>query len=307
MSLIHFNSNMEIRLRQMVEILSREERNLANNPAGLARAADFLESCFEGLGMNVSRQTYQVGGLDCQNIEAVAQDFVGCHAPHIILGAHYDSSPGTMGADDNCSAVAILLETASFLIKNPAARRSIRFLAYTNEEPPHFTNETMGSYVHAKSCRDANHDITAMICLESLGYFTSEPDSQEMPFHFGIPQGAEAMMNSRSIDPTIGNFLTIVSDEASAAQLHLFDSCLQSDSLMPTLPLMMPDMRMSDHFCYWDQGYPALMLSDTALFRNPNYHRASDLPDTLNYPAMVSIVERLGPALEKFVSQLPCF
>jgi hypothetical protein len=110
------------------------------------------------------------------------------------------------------------------------------------------------------------------------------------------------MMQARGIDPTIGNFLTIVSDKASAAQLHLFDSCLQSDSLMPTLPLIMPDMRMSDHFCYWDQGYPALMLSDTALFRNPNYHRASDLADTLNYPAMVSIVERLGPALEKFAS-----
>jgi len=238
MSLIQFISNLETRLRQIVEILSREERNLVNNPAGLTRAADFLESCFEGLGLNVARQTYQVGGLDCQNIEAVAQDFAGCHEPHIILGAHYDSSPGTMGADDNCSAVAILLETASLLIKNPAARRWIRFVAYTNEEPPHFTNETMGSYVHAKSCRDANHNLMAMICLESLGYFTSEPDSQEMPFHFGIPQGADAMIQARGIDPTIGNFLAIVGDEASAAQLHLFESCLPSDSLMPTLPLI---------------------------------------------------------------------
>jgi hypothetical protein len=104
-------------------------------------------------GLSVSRQTFRVDGIDCHNLEAVPRDFCGPQETHWILGAHYDSAPGTFGADDNISAVAILLETARLLMESENSRRNIRFVAYTNEEPPHFSNQSMGSRVHTRSCR----------------------------------------------------------------------------------------------------------------------------------------------------------
>ena len=145
--------DLQRRLFQISEALSLEERNLRNNPSGLSRAADFIEEFFSRSGFGVSRQTFPVDRFDCHNLEAVPRDFCGFREPHWILGAHYDSAPGTLGADDNISAVAILLETARLLMESDNPPRNIRFVAYTNEEPPHFMNESMGSRVHATSCR----------------------------------------------------------------------------------------------------------------------------------------------------------
>lgn len=161
--------DLQRRLFQISEALSLEERNLRNNPSGLSRAADFIEEFFSRSGFGVTRQTFRVDRFDCHNLEAVPRDFCGLHEPHWILGAHYDSAPGTLGADDNISAVAILLETARLLMQSDHPPRKIRFVAYTNEEPPHFTNESMGSRVHATSCRKNGDNLQGMICLESLG------------------------------------------------------------------------------------------------------------------------------------------
>lgn len=128
--------DLQRRLFQISETLSLEERNLRNNPSGLLRAADFIEEFFSRSGFSVSRQTFQVDRFDCHNLEAVTRDFCGLEEPHWILGAHYDSAPGTFGADDNISAVAILLETARLLMQSDHPPRNIRFVAYTNEEPP---------------------------------------------------------------------------------------------------------------------------------------------------------------------------
>ena len=158
-------SDLQRRLFQISEALSIEERNLRNNPSGLSRAADFIEEFFLRIGLKVSRQTFQVEGFDCHNIEAVSQDFCGFGEPHWILGAHYDSAPGTFGADDNISAVAILLETARLLAKSANPPRNIRFVAFTNEEPPHFMNESMGSRVHAASCRKNADNLLRALCV----------------------------------------------------------------------------------------------------------------------------------------------
>ena len=288
--------DLQRRLFQITEALSLEERNLRNNPSGLSRAADFIEEFFSRTGLSVSRQTFRVEGIDCHNIEAVPRDFCGLHEPHWILGAHYDSAPGTPGADDNTSAVAILLETARLLTQSENPPRNIRFVAYTNEEPPHFTNESMGSRVHATTCRKNGDNLQGMICLESLGYYSNEPGSQELPI-YGVPDETLTFARSRGIDPTIGNYIAIVGDEHSTPLLARFDAAFSIDPV-PTLPLVMPEMRLSDHLCYWDEGFPALMLTDTALFRNPNYHKHTDTVDTLDFGAMASITKNLVSAMQ---------
>ena len=289
------------RLFQISETLSLEERNLRNNPSGLSRAADFIEEYFSRTGFGVSRQTFQVDRFDCHNLEAVPRDFCGLQEPHWILGAHYDSAPGTLGADDNISAVAILLETARLLMESENPPRNIRFVAYTNEEPPHFTNESMGSRVHAQSCRKNGDNLQGMICLESLGYFTDKPGSQELPTLYGMPEETLAFTRSRGIDPTVGNYIAVVGDEQSASFLASFDDAFSMHPI-PTLPLVMPEMRFSDHLCYWDEGYPAIMLTDTALFRNPNYHKHTDTVETLDFQAMASITENLVTAIQRLTA-----
>ena len=292
-------SDIERRLFQIAEALSAEERNLLNNPDGLVRAADFIEKYFLRVGLKVTRQTFQVDGIDCYNIEAVTHDFCGLGEPHWVLGAHYDSAPGTLGADDNISAVAILLETARLLTLSENQPRNIRFVAYTNEEPPHFGKETMGSLVHAHSCRKNGDNIQGMICLESLGYFSDKPGSQDLPTIYGMPKETIAFMRTRGIKPTIGNYVAIVGDEASADLLAMFDEAFSPGMSIPTLPLVMPEMRLSDQLCYWDEGYPALMLTDTAPYRNPNYHKTTDTVETLDLQAMASITLQLVQAMPR--------
>ena len=295
--------DLQRRLFQISETLSLEERNLRNNPSGLSRAADFIEEFFSRSGFSVSRQTFQIDRFDCHNLEAVPRDFCGLQEPHWILGAHYDSAPGTFRADDNISAVAILLETARLLAQSPNPPRNIRFVAYTNEEPPHFMNESMGSRVHATSCRKNGDNLQGMICLESLGYYSNEPGSQELPI-YGVPDETLTFARSRGIDPTVGNYIAIVGDEHSTALLARFDAAFSIDPV-PTLPLVMPEMRLSDHLCYWDEGFPALMLTDTAMFRNPNYHQPTDTVETLDFKAMASITENLVSALARFAGIFP--
>ncbi len=290
--------SIERRLFQIAEALSLDERNLHNNPSGLSRAANFIEEFFSRIGLKVSRQTFQVDGFDCHNIEAVSLDFCGLGEAHWILGAHYDSAPGTFGADDNISAVSILLETARLIAQSATPPRNIRFVAYTNEEPPYFMNESMGSRVHAQSCRKNGDNLQGMICLESLGYYSNEPGSQELPTLYGMPENADALMLSRGIIPTTGNYIAIVGDKPSEALLARFDATFSPGLCMPALPVVMPEMRFSDHLCYWDEGFPALMLTDTALFRNPNYHKHTDTVDTLNFEAMASITKNLVPAMQ---------
>ena len=197
--------------------------------------------------------------------------------------------------------MAILLETARLLMESENPPRNIRFVAYTNEEPPHFTNESMGSRVHAQSCRKNGDNIQGMICLESLGYFTDKPGSQELPTLYGMPEETLAFTRSRGIDPTVGNYIAVVGDEQSASFLASFDDAFSMHPI-PTLPLVMPEMRFSDHLCYWDEGYPAIMLTDTALFRNPNYHKHTDTVETLDFQAMASITENLVSAIQRLTA-----
>jgi hypothetical protein len=137
-----------------------------------------------------------------------------------------------------------------------------------------------------------------MMCLESLGYYSNEPGSQELPTLYGMPENAEDLMRARGIIPTTGNYIAIVGDKSSNALLTRFDTAFSPGLSMPALPVVMPEMRFSDHLCYWDEGFSALMLTDTALFRNPNYHKHTDTVETLDFEAMASITKNLIPAMQ---------
>jgi hypothetical protein len=195
----------------------------------------------------------------------------------VVVGAHYDTVLTTPGADDNASGVAVLLETARALAGR-SFPRTIRFVAFANEEPPYFQTGEMGSLQYARHCRKAGDDVVAMYSLESLGYFDDEPGSQMYPPPFSL------------IYPEEGSFVGFVGDLASRhlvqRAVRLFREMTPVPSEGLAGPSWIPGVDLSDHWAFWQEDYPALMITDTALFRNPHYHKAGDLPSVLDFERM---------------------
>jgi Zn-dependent M28 family amino/carboxypeptidase len=218
--------------------------------------------------------------------------FCDTPAKHYLVGAHYDSVAGTLGADDNASAVAVQLETARHLHalkKNRKLDLSVKLVFFTLEEPPAFGTRYMGSRVYAQSARKRKEQIDGMICLEMVGYTCRKPGCQTYPFplmFLGYPEQ--------------GDFIGIVDNFTSKGFTEKLYRMFCKNPDLPavklTVPLggyMLPSVRLSDHASFWDQGYRAVMVTDTAFFRNPHYHRASDTMDTLDYGFMAQLVKSL--------------
>lgn len=258
------------------------ERNLRHYPELLA-AADYIEQQFRQAGYTVERQTYQVRGLDCHNLQA-QRPATAEQAGVVIVGAHYDSAPGTPGANDNASGVAAMLELARRFADRPA-RRTLRFVAFTNEEPPHFQTEAMGSHRYAERCRQRQEDIAAAISLETIGYYSDKPGSQQYPEAFA------------ALYPSEGNFIGFVGNVASRDLVHQVVGTFRQHAKIPSQGAAVPGdiagVGWSDHWSFWQEGYPALMVTDTALFRYPWYHHADDTPDKLSYDHIVRVVDGL--------------
>ncbi|MGV3624311.1 MAG: M28 family peptidase, partial [Archangium sp.] len=198
----------------------------------------------------------------------------------VIIGAHYDTAPGNPGADDNGSGVAVALSLAEFFGKtNPT--RTIRFIFFTNEEPPFFRTPQMGSEVAAKSSRAANEKIVAMLSLETMGYFSDEKNSQHYPWPFSL------------FYPSEGNFIAFVGDTTSRDLVREAVRVFRENAKVPSegasVPAAIEGIDWSDHGPYWRQNYVALMVTDTAPFRNPNYHHESDLPDTMDFNRLAQV------------------
>lgn len=252
-------------------------------PKELAAAAAYIEREFVALDDAVERQTYEVEDTSASNliIERVGQrqsDSI------VILGAHYDSTPTTPGADDNASAVAVLIEVAR-LLRGCSPERTIRFVAFPCEEPPHFYTDTMGSQVYARRCRQHGENVLGMLCLEMVGYFTDKPNSQRIPD--GIPRWLHWLFPHR------GDFLAAVGNMRSKSLCWNFRRGFKKRTRFPLFSICLPEaihhIRLSDNSSFWDQGYPALMLTDTAMLRNPHYHERSDRADTLDYERMAQV------------------
>lgn len=269
-------------LRRHVNTIASGPHNLAHYEA-LQRAAAYIEQQLRLGGYAPVRQTYLVEGREVANIEA--EHAAASPSPHnrvIVFGAHYDSAGTTPGANDNASGVAALLELARLTARSPAGRAAVRFVAFVNEEPPYFMTDAMGSYVYAARCAARGENVAAMLSLETIGYYTDEPGSQQYPAPF-----------DRFL-PRRGNFLAMVSNFRSAAVLRLVARAFRRATMLPVIaapaPESVPGVSWSDHAAFWQHGYPALMLTDTAPYRYPHYHTTEDTPEKLDYERIARVV-----------------
>ncbi len=250
-------------------------------PENLQKAEDYVFQNFKKMGYAPRRQTFIYQRREVSNVVAGEQAPGG----YYILGAHFDTVAGTPGADDNASGVAVLLEVARLAQKlNPP--RPWTFIGFTTEEPPAFFTPYMGSRVYAQEARKRKDKILGMLCLEMVGYYRREPKSQELIFPLQFLGY-----------PTTGNFLGLVSDRRSKPLMERLERAMKQGCGLPTVTLsvplgghILPEVRLSDHANFWDEGYPAIMLTDTAYLRNPHYHGPGDVIDNLDLEAMVELV-----------------
>lgn len=272
------------RLLAHVEMLAGTigERNVWRYES-LQRAADYIHGELEACGYRPERQTYDVSRLPVSNIEAMLP---GSSRPaeSIVVGAHYDSVTGCPGANDNATGVAALLELAARFARRPHAR-TLRFVAFVNEEPPFFQTARMGSVVYASAARQRGDRIDAMLCLETIGYYTDAKGSQRYP-------APGALMY-----PDIGNFIGFVGNLRSARLLFRARRAFKERTPFPlqaaSVPAAIPSAGWSDHWAFWEAGYAALMVTDTAPFRYPWYHTADDTPDKISPGKLATVVDGL--------------
>ncbi len=270
------------KLKKHVETLavSIGERNVWKYE-NLLRAADYIEGELRTAGLEVDSIEYEASGKRVRNVEAEIKG-EGDAPEIVVIGAHYDSLVGTVGANDNASGVAVLLELAA-LCSQSDYRKTIRFVAFVNEEPPYFKSPSMGSRVYAEQAKRRNERITGMISLETIGYFTSAPLTQSFPLPL-----------LRYFYPKEGNFLAFVGNIKYRSLLKKSLAAFREQAKIPSEGIIAPGWLLgvdwSDHWSFWRPGYPALMVTDTALFRYPYYHSANDTPEKLNYPAMSRVV-----------------
>ncbi len=277
-------------LRTDVQQLGGEigERNLDRYPQLLAAAA-YIERELTRAGWKPRRDEFEVHGRKVWNIEAVLPG----RSPEVVLiGAHYDSVVGAPGANDNGSGVAALLALARRAAGQPN-EHSLRFVAFVNEEPGYFQTGEMGSLVYARRCRARGDRIRAMISLETIGYYSQKSGSQSYP-----------MLGLTLLYPSTGNFIGFVSNVASRGLLRDALGAFRLEADIPSaggaLPAWVGGVGWSDQWSFWQQGYPGIMVTDTAPFRYPYYHTAWDTPDKLDYDSMARVVS----GLEKIVRHL---
>ena len=280
----HRDDNLVERLRWHVDRLAGliGPRHIGR-PQALEAAVGLIERELANSGYVVERQAYRAAGADVANLIV---EIAGTVQPGemIVVGAHYDTVPSTPGADDNASAVAVLLEVAR-LMRGWAPRRTVRFVAFPCEEMPHFHTHEMGSQVYAKQCRARGDRIVGMLCLEMVGFYTTELGVQQLPP--GIPRFL------RFAFPRRGDFLAAVGNLRSWRLLRKFRRGFKRAVRFPLFSIILPewihDIRRSDNASFWDQGYSALMLTDTSYLRNPHYHLPTDTPETLDYERMAQV------------------
>jgi Zn-dependent M28 family amino/carboxypeptidase len=261
------------------------ERHPVSSPTALRLAEGYLIEQFEALGLVVSTHPFEALGDTYRNVigaRPASDPLPEGNAP-LIVAAHYDTVRGSPGADDNASALAVLLEAARCLRSVPLSRE-VRFIAFSLEE-----EDLLGSLAYVASLKKDNQEIGGAIVLECVGYACATEGSQQKPP--GVPIAV----------PTVGDFLAIVGNTAAAALAAAVEGAakesvpdLKTATLMvPGNGELLPDTRRSDHAAFWHYGYPAVMLTDTANFRNPNYHASTDTIETLDFGFMEKVARTI--------------
>ncbi|MEX2219511.1 MAG: M28 family peptidase [Phycisphaerales bacterium] len=292
-------------LRRDVEELAGRigERNVYN-PAKLRQAEAYLENELTRAGLQPRRQTYRVLGVDCTNFDAEVR---GTEKPDeiVVLGAHYDALHGTTAANDNASGVAAVLALARRCATGglsgaaapagaTAPKRTLRFALFMNEEPPFFWTDQMGSLVYARACKARGENIVAMLTPETIGYYSDEPRSQ----HYPIPVPGY---------PTQGNFILFAGMYEARALVRRCVGTFRRECPFPcygaAATIMVPWIGASDHWSFWKQDYPALMITDTAPLRYPHYHTPQDTPDKIDDERTARVVTGIGRVLDDLLNR----
>lgn len=272
--------------RDVVELAERIGERNTDHYAALQKAADHVARELSVAGP-VSRQSYTASGRACDNVEV---EIPGTASPGeiVIVGGHYDSVFGCPGANDNGTGIAGVLALARSLAKTAPAR-TLRFVGFVNEEPPHFRGDDMGSRVYAKRCRERRENVVAMLSLETIGYYSDAAGTQNYPPPLGL------------FYPSEGNFIAFVGNVGSRSLVKRCVRLFRDRAAFPSegaaVPGFLPGVGWSDHESFWEHGYPGVMVTDTAPFRYPHYHQPGDTPDKVDFERCARVVEGLEQVL----------
>ena len=284
------NESIVKALQQHVYMLADEigERNVFR-PDALHDAERYITQTWQTMGYKVQSQVYELNEVRSANLEVTVQGSDKANEI-ILIGAHYDSVRGSPGANDNGSGVAALLELSRLFVSSKP-QRTIRFVAFVNEEPPFYYSSDMGSMHYAKAARQRDDDIRLMLSLETMGYYRDEAKSQDYPPLF------------RYFYPDKGNFIAFVSNFGSRSKLKKLTKAFEGCSNFPAEHVStfswIPGVNWSDHLSFWRTNYDALMVTDTAFYRYPYYHSYEDTADKLDYERLAKVTKGLHCALSR--------
>jgi Zn-dependent M28 family amino/carboxypeptidase len=267
------------------------ERNIWKKDK-LYEAARYIQQIWQQTGYQVELQEYEAKGVTTANLE-IAISGHGQTNEIILVGAHYDSVLGSPGANDNGTGVAALLEIAD-LLKNRDMQRTVRFVAFTNEEPPFFLSRKMGSRVYAIRSRQRGENIVAMLSLETMGYYSEVQGSQNYPFPFGL------------FYPHTANFIGFVGNIGSRHLVRQALAAFRRNTQFPSegtaAPGWLTGIGWSDHWSFWREGFRAIMITDTALFRYGPYHTDYDTPDRVDYDRLARVTNGVAKAIAELAN-----
>jgi Zn-dependent M28 family amino/carboxypeptidase len=270
------------RLRRHVELLAKSPRD-----EDLETPARYIAGAFAAHGLEAKLQSFPSRGRTVSNVEVSPPGDA-----RVVVGAHYDTVPGSPGADDNASAVAALIELAGLVGKEGLP---IRFVAFANEEMPYFMSREMGSWNSAHRSRERGEPVQAMLSLEMLGYYTDQPGTQRYPPPLGL------------IYPDRGNFIAFVGDLGARALVHQAVASFRRNAAFPSegvaAPAFIPGITFSDHWPFRSHGFSAVMVTDTAYHRYPHYHLPSDTPEKLDYERLARVTAGLAGVLRDLATQ----
>jgi len=306
--LTDIEKDLERRLKEHVQFIAGEigTRSLTDGPENLEKAAVYIEQFLRTNGCRLENQEFPVelsnfrdataSTITTSTVRHTVRNVIG-ELPGrnladeiIVVGAHYDSVDDCPAANDNGSGVAAALEIARML-SNLELGRTIRFVAFPNEEAPYSRSDAMGSLRYAKLCRERGDKIVAMMSLETMAYYSDEPESQKHPHE-----------SFKQIYPSTGDFIVFVANSASRdllnQSLSAFRQAVKFPSEGAALPTSIKGVDFSDHWSFWEFGYPALMVTDTAFYRYPYYHTNEDTPDKLDYNRFARVVYGLSEVVK---------
>jgi Peptidase family M28 len=283
---------LQIQLKRDVNALASKigKRNI-DNYQNLVAAQEFLDRELTQVGYTVREQKYTVDGKTFSNLEV---EIPGSSLAEqiLVIGGHYDSAFTSPGANDNATGAAAVLALArEFIGTKP--QRTLRFVEFTNEEPPFFQTKNMGSLVYAKAAKERGDEIVGMFSLETLGYFTDKANTQKYPPPLSW------------LYPSQGNFIGLISDLDSRELLRNTIRSFRAQAKFPSegaaLPNVIQGVDWSDHWSFWQQGYQALMITDTALFRYPHYHTAEDTAEKIDFEKLARVTSGMSKVIRDFV------